>query len=52
LRRIVYGPSSDERSAAFVDVLRSHRIVVPCRGSRGLEIDAACGQLPGNAAAV
>lgn len=48
LRGIVYEPSSDERTAAFVDVLRSHRIVAHCRRSRGLDIDAACGQLHGN----
>lgn len=47
LRGIAYEPSSDDRSAAFVDVLRSHRIVVHCRRSRGLGIDAACGQLLG-----
>ena len=52
LRGIAYEPSSDERSAAFVAVLRSHRIVAHCRRSRGLDIDAACGQLQGNAAAV
>jgi len=43
-----YEPSSDERTAAFVDVLRSHRIVAHCRRSRGLDIEAACGQLHGN----
>jgi 23S rRNA (adenine2503-C2)-methyltransferase len=48
LRGIVYEPSSDERSAAFVEVLRSHRIVAHFRRSRGPDIDAACGQLHGN----
>lgn len=51
LRGIVYEPSSDETCAAFVEVLRSHRIVAHVRRSRGLDIDAACGQLHGNLAA-
>jgi 23S rRNA (adenine2503-C2)-methyltransferase len=45
LRGIAYEPSSAETAGAFVEVLRSHRIVAHLRRSRGPDIDAACGQL-------
>ena len=38
-------PSSPVRIAAFVSVLRSERVNVTVRTSRGLDISAACGQL-------
>jgi 23S rRNA (adenine2503-C2)-methyltransferase len=42
---IAYQPASDERAAAFAEVLRSRRVVAHFRRSRGPDIDAACGQL-------
>lgn len=50
LRGIAYGSPTDETASAFVEVLRSHRIVAHLRRSRGSDIDAACGQLRGNPA--
>jgi 23S rRNA (adenine2503-C2)-methyltransferase len=50
LRGIAYQPATDEASAAFVEVLRSHGVVTHLRRSRGPDIDAACGQLRGNPA--
>lgn len=45
LRGVAYGPSTNEASAAFVNLLRARGLVAHFRRSRGPDIDAACGQL-------
>jgi 23S rRNA (adenine2503-C2)-methyltransferase len=40
-----YLPSTPERMAAFVRILRANGVPVTVRDTRGREIDAACGQL-------
>jgi 23S rRNA (adenine2503-C2)-methyltransferase len=45
LRGIVYEPSTDEASTAFLEILRSKDVVAHFRRPRGRDIDAACGQL-------
>jgi 23S rRNA (adenine2503-C2)-methyltransferase len=45
LRGVTYTPSSDATAEAFVDVLRTQKVVAHFRRSRGPDIDAACGQL-------
>lgn len=45
LRGVVYEPSSDEASLAFLEALRGRNVVAHFRRPRGRDIDAACGQL-------
>lgn len=45
IREADYQRPSFRRIQAFVDVLQQHQIAVSVRYSRGLEADAACGQL-------
>ncbi len=45
IREVDYRRPSDQRIQIFVDRLKAHNIAVSVRHSRGLEADAACGQL-------
>ncbi len=47
LRGVAYQPAKEAAARAFLEVLRSHRVVAHLRCSRGQDIDAACGQLRG-----
>jgi len=42
---VTYEPTSEEATTAFLEVLRARGVVAHRRRSRGLDIDAACGQL-------
>jgi 23S rRNA (adenine2503-C2)-methyltransferase len=52
LRGVVYEPSPDDASLAFLGVLRGRNVTAHFRRSRGRDIDAACGQLRRRAASV
>ena len=41
-------PSRPERIRAFADILETRGVSVAIRGTRGRDIDAACGQLRGH----
>jgi 23S rRNA (adenine2503-C2)-methyltransferase len=45
ISEVVYQRPNRDRIQAFVNILKQHRIAVSVRYSRGLEADAACGQL-------
>jgi 23S rRNA (adenine2503-C2)-methyltransferase len=45
LRGLTYGPSSMEKTEAFLAELRARGTVAHLRRARGPDIDAACGQL-------
>jgi 23S rRNA (adenine2503-C2)-methyltransferase len=45
LRGVVYEPSPDDVSLAFLEALRGRKVVAHFRRPRGRDIDAACGQL-------
>ncbi|NER99806.1 MAG: 23S rRNA (adenine(2503)-C(2))-methyltransferase RlmN, partial [Symploca sp. SIO1B1] len=45
ISEVDYQRPSSQRIQAFVDALKQHNIAVSVRRSRGLEKDAACGQL-------
>lgn len=45
IKEVQYRRPSNERIQAFLDTLKKHHIAVSVRYSRGLEADAACGQL-------
>jgi 23S rRNA (adenine2503-C2)-methyltransferase len=45
LRGVVFEPSPDDASLAFLGVLRDGDVIAHFRRPRGREIDAACGQL-------
>ena len=49
ISEVDYQRPSPKRIQAFVTALKSHRIAVSVRRSRGLEADAACGQLRASA---
>jgi len=51
LRGVVYEPSPEDASLAFLETLRSRNVVAHFRRPRGRDIDAACGQLRRRAAA-
>ncbi|HSV14849.1 MAG TPA: 23S rRNA (adenine(2503)-C(2))-methyltransferase RlmN [Tepidisphaeraceae bacterium] len=48
LRGVAYSRPTPERMNAFIELLRSHRVVTHFRAPRGDDVNAACGQLRAN----